>query len=287
MWRAPMEGAPKPGPFSFPFSFVLALGIFGRAFYFCLRSPIRFQKETKHGGFVSRQNLQPKAGSGQIDSDQGGNLSDVDGGMVSRSSCTNGLHSPSFLSPPLTPMPNKTSSASSPMLNKNSSASFRALHMHNSPASRGTPVLLGQNGEIIEIPRFATPNAISPGVGGGIPPVTPLKAWRGFFDVMDPNNDGQLSSAELTSCIKAAATPDPDLYKQLRDELGIPDSIEEKDLTSTDLLSKVFKALDPNSDKAVSFDEFYQPLIKAPAGKRLVFVPGQKIRLKEGPKVVM
>ena len=39
--------------------------------------------------------------------------------------------------------------------------------------------------------------------------------------------------------------------------------------------------------QAVSFDEFYQHLIKGTAEKRLVFVPGQKIRLKEGHKVVM
>merc|ERR1712146_317548 len=100
-------------------------------------------------------------------------------------------------------------------------------------------------------------------------------------------NDGQLSAAELTSCIKAAATHDPHLYRQLREELGIPDSIEEKDLVSTDLLSRVFKAIDTNSDQAVSFDEFYQHLTKDSAEKRLVFVPGQKIRLKEGHKVVM
>merc|ERR1711998_782401 len=79
--------------------------------------------------------------------------------------------------------------------NVNRSASSRTLHMHNSPTSRGTPVLLGQNGEPIEIHRSTSPHATAGmgGVGAGVAHKTKLKAWRRLFDVMDSDGDGQLS----------------------------------------------------------------------------------------------
>jgi len=143
-------------------------------------------------------------------------------------------------------------------------------------SQRGTPVLLSQSGEAIEIHR----SPASP-----VPPAK-MKMWRKLFDAMDVNNDGVVTHAELAKSVKDSAR-DPGVYRQLQEELGIPDSVKEEHLHDSDVLERVFAAIDVDQNKAISFEEFYSFLNQDADKKRLVFKPGQKMKLKEGHSVVL
>ena len=100
-------------------------------------------------------------------------------------------------------------------------------------SQRGTPVFLSQSGEAIEIHR----SPASP-----VPPAQ-MKMWRKLYDAMDVNNDGIVTYAELSKSVKDSAK-DPGVYRQLQEELGIPDSVKEEHLHDSDVLERVFAAID-------------------------------------------
>ena len=70
-----------------------------------------------------------------------------------------------------------------------------------------------------------------------------MKMWRKLYDAMDVNNDGIVTYAELSKSVKDSAK-DPGVYRQLQEELGIPDSVKEEHLHDSDVLERVFAAID-------------------------------------------
>ena len=73
----------------------------------------------------------------------------------------------------------------------------------------------------------------------------------------------------------------------LQEELGIPDHMKEAKLHESDVLMRVFEAIDVDSDQQITFEEFYSYLAQDTDKKKLVFRPGQKLRLKEGHSVIL
>ena len=100
-------------------------------------------------------------------------------------------------------------------------------------SQRGTPVLMNANGETMEIHR----SPASP------VPAAQMKTWRKLYDAMDTNNDGIVTHAELAKSVKDSAK-DPGVYRQLQEELGIPDSVKAEHLHDSDVLERVFEAID-------------------------------------------
>lgn len=152
------------------------------------------------------------------------------------------------------------------------------IDMAPSPSrrARGNPVVMNGEGQFIEIHR-------SPAA-----PVAPqqMKTWRKLFDAMDINRDGVVTAAELAQTARESAK-DPAVFRQLQEELGILDHMMEGELHDSDVLTRVFEAIDVDSDQKITFDEFYAHLSLDADAKKLVFRPGQKMRLKEGHSVIL
>jgi len=60
-----------------------------------------------------------------------------------------------------------------------------------------------------------------------------------------------------------------------------------RDLEGSDMLERVFEAIDVDSDQRVTFSEFYEFLSQDTGAKKLIFRPGEKIKLKEGHSVIL
>ena len=60
-----------------------------------------------------------------------------------------------------------------------------------------------------------------------------------------------------------------------------------EDLQDSDVLERVFEAIDMDSDQRVTFGEFYEFLSQDADKKKVVLRPGEKMRLKEGHSVIL
>jgi Ca2+-binding EF-hand superfamily protein len=59
------------------------------------------------------------------------------------------------------------------------------------------------------------------------------------------------------------------------------------DLEGSDVLERVFEAIDVDSDQRVTFGEFHEFLSQNTGAKKLIFRPGEKMKLKEGHSVIL